>query len=73
MLVIVISTLFLIAGTHSTTNFKIYKQAKDFFNPANAQSLSKESLEEKRHKRHPFTGMCSLFTWCNMQTWTLCH
>ena len=42
-----ISVLILIAGIHSTTNLKIYEQAKNFFNRANTQSSSKESLKEK--------------------------
>ena len=43
---------------------------KNFFNPANTQSSSEESLKEKRHS---FIGMCSLFTWLNMQILNLCH
>ena len=65
-----ISALLLIAGIHSTTNLKIYEQAKNFFNPANTQSSYEESLKEK-HKT--FIGMCSLFTWFNMQILKLCH
>ena len=65
-----ISASFLIAGIHSTTNLKTYEQAKNFFNPANTQSSSKESLKEKRHA---FIGMRSLFTWFNMQILNLCH
>ena len=56
-----ISALFPMAGIHSTTNLKIYEQAKKFFNPANSYD---ESLKEKRHT---FIGMCPLFTWFNMQ------
>ena len=41
----VISALFLIAGIHSITNLKIYEQAKNFFNSANTQSSSEESLK----------------------------
>ena len=40
----VISALFQIAGIHSTTSLKTYKQAKNFFNPENAQSSSEELL-----------------------------
>ena len=54
--------LFLIAGIHSTTNLKTNKPAKSFFNPANTQSSSEESLKEKRHN---FIGMCCLLTWFN--------
>ena len=38
----VISALFQIAGIHSTTSLKTYKQAQNFFNPENTQSLSEE-------------------------------
>ena len=34
-----ISALFLIAGIHSTTNLKTYKQAKNFFKETNTHSL----------------------------------
>ena len=37
--------LFLIAVIHSITNLKTYEKAKIFFNPANTQSSSKESLK----------------------------
>ena len=55
-----ISALFLTAGTHSTTNLKTCKQSKTFFKPANAQSPSEESLQEKCQT---FIGMRSIFTW----------
>ena len=64
------SALFLIAEIHSTTKLKTYEQAKNFFNPANTQSSSEQSLKEKHHT---FTGICSLFTWFNMQIINLCH
>ena len=64
----VISALFLIAGIYPTTNLKTYEQAKDFSNATNTKSSSDESLKEKRQT---FIGMCSLFTWFNMQI--LCH
>ena len=64
-----ISALFLIAGIYSTTNLKTYEQAKDFFNPTNTQSSSEESLIVKGYT---FIGMCSLFTWFNMQILNLC-
>ena len=51
-----ISALFLIAGIRSTANLETYKQAKNFFNPANTQSSSAESLNGKRHT---FIGICS--------------
>ena len=41
-----ISTLFAIAGIHSTTNLKTYEQAKNYFNPAKTQSSPEESLKE---------------------------
>ena len=66
----VISALLLIAGIHSTTNLKPYKQAENFFSPASIQSLSEESPQEKCHA---FIGMCSLFTWFNMQILKLCY
>ena len=67
----VISVLFVIAGIYSTANLKTYEHVKKFFNPANAQSPSEESL---KGKRHTFIGMCSLFTWFNMQILNLlCH
>ena len=47
-----------------------YEQAKNFFNPANTQSSSEESLKEKCHK---FIGICSLFTLFNKQILNLCH
>ena len=65
-----ISALFFIVGIHSTANLKTYEQAKNFFNPANTQSSSEEFLKEKRHT---FIGMCSLFTWFNMQMLNVCH
>ena len=65
-----ISALFLILGIHSTANLKPYQGVKNFFNPPNKQSLSGESLDEKRHK---FIGMCSCFTWFNMKILNLCH
>ena len=65
-----ISVLFLIAGIHSTTKFKTYEQAKNFFNPANTQSSSEESY---KRKSYTFIGMCSLFTWFNLQILNLCH
>ena len=65
-----IPALFLIAGIHSTTNLKTSEQAESVFNPANTQSLSEESFKEKRHM---FIGMCSLFTWFNMEMLNLCH
>ena len=49
---------------------KNYDQAKNFFYPANTQSSSEESFKEKRKT---FVGMCSLFTWFNMQMLNLCH
>ena len=52
-----ISALFLIARSHSTTNLKTYEQAKNFFNPANTHSSSEESLKEKCKT---FIGVCSL-------------
>ena len=52
-----ISALSLIAGIYSTTNLKTYEQAKNFFNPANTQSSSEESLKENRKT---FVGMCFL-------------
>ena len=54
-----ISALFLIAGIHSKTNLKTYVQAKNFFNPANTQCSSEESLKEKRCT---FIGICVLFS-----------
>ena len=52
-----ISALFLVAGIHSTTDLKTtYEQAKIFFNPANTQSSSEESLKEKRHTCVPFSS-----------------
>ena len=65
-----ISALFLIAGIHSTTTLKTCEQAKNFFNPANRQFSSEESLKEKCHT---FIGMCFFFTWLNMQILNLCH
>ena len=64
-----ISTLFPIAGMHSTTNLKIYGQAKNFFYPANVHSPSEETIKEKRKT---FIGMCSHSTWFNMQILNLC-
>ena len=61
--------LIISAGIHSTTNLKTYEQSKNFFNPE-IQSLSEESLKEKRKR---FVGMCSLFTWFNMQILNLCR
>ena len=55
-----IFALFLIAGIHSATNLKAYKQGKIVFNPTNIQLSSEEPLKEKRHK---FIGMCSVVTW----------
>ena len=49
---------------------KNYDQAKNFFYAANTQSSSEESFKEKRKT---FVGMCSLFTWFNMQMLNLCH
>ena len=49
-----ISELLFIAGSNSTTNLKTYEHAKNFFNPANTQSPSEGSLNEKRHR---VTGM----------------
>ena len=51
-----ISALFLVAGIHLTTDLKTYEQAKKFFNPANTQSSSEESLKEKRHTCVPFSS-----------------
>ena len=51
-------------------NAKTYEQAKNFCNPANTQSSSKESFKEKYYT---FTGMYSLFTWFNMQILNLYH
>ena len=65
-----ISALFLITGIHSTRNLKTFEPVKNLFNPANTQSSSEESLKEKHHT---FIGMCSLFTWFNMQILNLCH
>ena len=65
-----ISALFLIIETDSTTNLKADEQAKNFFNLANTQSSSEESL---KGKRYAFIGMCFLFTWFNMQILNLCH
>ena len=65
-----ISALFLTVAIHSTTNLKINEQAKNFFSPANTQSSYEESLEEKGHN---FIGMCSFFTWFNMEKLNLCH
>ena len=42
-----ISELFFIAGFNSTTNLKTYEHGKNFFNPANTQSPSEGSLNEK--------------------------
>ena len=42
-----ISTLFLIAEIHSTTNLKSYEQAKKLFNLPNRQSSSEVYLKEK--------------------------
>ena len=64
------STLFFIAETDSTRNLKTYEQPKNFFNPANTQSSSEESLKKKRHT---FIGICSLSTWFNMQIVNICH
>ena len=63
-----ISALYLISENHSKINLKSYEQANDFFNAANTKSSSEESLKEKRYT---FIGICSLFTWFNMQI--LCH
>ena len=49
--------IILIVWIHSATNLKTYEQAKSFFNQANTQSSSGESLKEKRKT---FSGMCSL-------------
>ena len=38
--------LFVVAGIHSTTNLKIYEQAKNFFNPTNTKSSSEESFKK---------------------------
>ena len=65
-----ISALFPIAGIHSITNLKIDEQAKNFFNPANTQPSFEKSFKEKRET---CIGMCSLFTWVNMQILNLCH
>ena len=51
-------------------NLQTYEHAKNFFKPANTQFSSEESFKEKRHT---FIGMCSLFTWFNMQIMNLCH
>ena len=64
-----ISALLLTAGIHSTSNLKTYEQAKNVFIPANTQS-SQKSLEEICRT---FIGMCSIFTWFNMQILNLCH
>lgn len=66
----VISALFLIARIYSTTNLETYEQAKNFFNLTKTQYLSEKSLKEKCHK---FIGMCSFYTWFNMQVLNLCH
>ena len=50
--------------------FKDFEQAKNCFDPAKTQRSSEESLKEKRHN---FIGICSLFTWFNMQKLNLCH
>ena len=47
-----------------------FEQVKNFFNPANAQSSSEESVKEKCKM---FIGMCSLFTWFNMEILNLCR
>ena len=65
----VISELFLIAGIQSTTNLKIYEQEKILLT-LQTESSSEESLKEKRHV---FIGMCSFFTWLNMQIPNLRH
>ena len=62
--------IILIGGVHSKTNLKTFKQVKNFFNPANAQSSSEESVKEKCKM---FIGMCSLFTWFNMEILNLCR
>lgn len=43
-----VSALFLIAGIYSTTNLQTYEQSKNFFNQANTESSSEESLKLKR-------------------------
>ena len=65
----VISELFLIAGIQSTTNLKIYEQEKILLT-LQTESSSEESLKEKRDV---FIGMCSFFTWLNMQIPNLRH
>ena len=65
-----ISALFLIARIYSTTNLETYEQAKNFFNLTKTQYLSEKSLKEKYHK---FIGMCSFYTWFNMQILNLCR
>ena len=42
----VISALFLIAEIHSTTNFEIYEEVKDFCNTANAKLHMKNHLKK---------------------------
>ena len=54
----------------TTINLKTYEQSKNFFNLANTQSSSGEFLKEKHHT---FIGICSLFTWFNMQILNLCY
>ena len=65
----VISELFLIAGIQSTTNLKIYEQEKISLT-LQTESSSEESLKEKHHV---LIGMCSFFTWLNMQIPNLRH
>ena len=48
------------------------KDQKMFFYPANAESLSEESLTVKHLKHHAFIGMYSLFTWFHLQILNLC-
>ena len=54
--------------TENMKNFK--KKAKNFFNTANTQSSPEVSPKEKCKT---FIGMCSLFTWLNMQILSLCY
>ena len=55
--------------TENIKNFK-KKKAKNFFNTANTQSSPEVSPKEKCKT---FIGMCSLFTWLNMQILSLCY
>ena len=43
-----------------------------FYSPSNALSSSDECIQIKHFKHHIFIGMCSLFTWFNLQILNFC-